>query len=158
MLSGLIFLGAVAECQTNVPSAEPLIYLTNSMTFTLNMGYCAFEIYARADTDFEITELKIALETVVQDPDSVEGKKEKKKEELSIDSIGGSSVNAYASGTVELPCDTDGVFQVKEASGKIDGKLVDLTSRISSFDPLRVRIRQAVKVKSAPVAKEKSKR
>jgi hypothetical protein len=110
------------------------------MIFNSNMGYCAFEIYAHADTDFEITELKVELETVTQDPESVELKKRKEKLELVIASVGGSSANAYASGSVELPCETDGVFQVKKAFGKVDGKLIDLTGRISSFDPPRIKI------------------
>lgn len=158
IICGLLIFGIVAESESRPQPEEPLVYLTNSMTFNLNMGYCAYEIYARADTDVEITELKIALETVAQDPDSVEGKKKKEKMELVIGSVGGSSVNAYASGSVEVPCDTDGVFQVKAASGTIDGRVVDLTDRISSFDPTRVRIRTPIEEKNSSGTHLQSKR
>lgn len=92
----LVLFGVVTECESNERVEEPLVYLTNSMTFTLNFGYCAFEIYAHADTDFEITDLKIGLEAIVQDPDSPEEKKKGEKVEFVIDSVGGSSVNAYS--------------------------------------------------------------
>jgi hypothetical protein len=82
----------------------------------------------------------------------------KEEMELVIGSVGGSSVNAYASGTVEVPCDTDGVFQVKSAAGKIGGKVLDLSERISGFDPTRVRIRTATEEKGASGAQHHSKR
>lgn len=57
-----------------------------------------------------------------------------------------------------MPCDTDGMFRVIKASGTIDGKEVDLTRRISSFDPPRVRIRTALEEKSEQVSPDKSKK
>jgi hypothetical protein len=158
MLLAIALLATVGECQPNATAKLSPIYLTNSMIFSANMGYCAFEIYSLTDTDVEITELKISLETVVDEPESVKQKKKKKRVELVIESVGGNSANAYASGSVELPCETDGVFRVIKASGKVEGKLVDLTSRIASFDPPRMKLLPPVEGKELAVAQKQLKR